>query len=158
MDFGHLFFSLSGRIGRKQFWIALLVLWAASVVLMPLLIALGRSSGWNLSPVSWILMIGVVAAGVKRFHDRGKRAILPILLLVLPAVAVTIYNNNLLWTVMAAPGMAPSSGVSFTLLYVDYGIMLAASCLYLWFIIEGGLLAGTRGANTYGPEPLPPQG
>jgi uncharacterized membrane protein YhaH (DUF805 family) len=126
-----IFTNLNGRIGRQQWWLGLIALTVAMMVIIFILTMLfgqdattevtgdGYSYSSNLSPVGAILMLiayipfiwfSICLSG-KRWHDRGKSA----------------------WWILI--GLIPIVG----------GI---------WALVENGFLKGTDGPNQYGPDPL----
>lgn len=132
---GWLLFRFDGRLPRKPFWLANLVLLAG-----PLLIGLLIGIGFDLIPAPWepgdaepagrfdtvvgsLLMLltlgpglwGLAAVHVKRWHDRDKEA-----------------YWMLAWLV-------PILG-------------------QVWALVESGFLPGTAGSNRFGDDPLVPPG
>lgn len=126
MDFGNLFFSLDGRINRAKFWLGIVILLVAQVVLM--LVAgmiFGASMMGEMDPsqepslaamlpmliVVLLLLWPSICIYAKRWHDRDKSG---------------------WWTLIA---LVPFVGA-------------------IWMLIECGLLAGTDGPNRFGSDPL----
>lgn len=119
-----LFLSMNGRIGRGKFWLGLLGLFVAYIVLA---IILGFSGLMSVDPATgmpmgagyWIGTLIMVAVTIwpsiciygKRFHDRDKSA----------------------WWMLI--GLVPFIGA-------------------IWLLVECGLLQGTDGPNRFGPDPL----
>ena len=119
-----LFLSMDGRIGRGKFWLGLLGLTVAYIVLTSILFISGLM---NLDPEtgmpmgtgywigSFILLIVTIWPTLciygKRFHDRDKSA----------------------WWMLI--GLVPMIGA-------------------IWLLVECGLLQGTDGPNQYGPDPV----
>lgn len=126
-----MFTSLEGRINRQKWWLGLIVLMVAMMIIMVVLTMLfgtamtpdptteGFSYSSQLSPMGAIIMVIVyipflwasICLSGKRWHDRGKSA----------------------WWILI--GLVPIIG----------GI---------WALVENGFLAGTDGPNQYGPDPL----
>lgn len=75
-----LFFSFHGRVGRGDWWYAVLLLLSVFVVLFVALDALGlRMATWVLYvPLYWALL----AVSIKRFHDRARSGWWLVLLLI----------------------------------------------------------------------------
>jgi uncharacterized membrane protein YhaH (DUF805 family) len=67
MDWQQLFLSFDGRISRQPFWIGVLVLFAANVLIA---VVLGRGVLGALASLA--LVYPSIALSVKRWHDRGK--------------------------------------------------------------------------------------
>lgn len=140
MDYRLLFFDFEGRIGRKWYWIGMLLVWVASIVgdviseliyqaqftsftrveegeLVTRLVVTSPNAN-TLTIISWGLSIVVFAASLftslamqaKRWHDRGKSG---------------------WWSLI---GLVPVVGT-------------------FWLLIECGFLRGTTGSNRYGSDP-----
>ena len=119
-----LFTSLQGRIGRQSFWIGIVGLIIANIVLGMIMSLLGFSvefdpvtgemsgSFWasTLIPTLILLWPSICVIG-KRFHDRNKSA---------------------LW----------------------YLITFVPIVGFFWILIECGFLKGTEGSNNFGPDPV----
>ncbi|MGI9462782.1 MAG: DUF805 domain-containing protein [Aestuariivirgaceae bacterium] len=125
MDFGHLFFSLDGRINRAKFWAGIVILLVAQWVLM---IVVG-------------MVMGESMMSADPAQPPSAAAVVPVLILVLlflwPSICVYAKrwhdrNKSGWWTLIA---LVPIVG----------GI---------WLLIECGLLHGTNGDNRFGPDPL----
>jgi uncharacterized membrane protein YhaH (DUF805 family) len=77
IDFGKLF-SFDGRVGRKTFWMTVVLLLVAELVIFIPLFALGQIDSLQvvvlLASIVTYLAVGVagLASTVKRLHDRGK--------------------------------------------------------------------------------------
>jgi uncharacterized membrane protein YhaH (DUF805 family) len=119
-----LFLSMDGRIGRGKFWLGVLGIIVAYLVLSSILFISGLMSvdpetGMPRGAGYWIASFIVAAATIwpslciygKRFHDRDKSA----------------------WWILI--GFVPIIGP-------------------IWLLIECGLLQGTDGPNRFGPDPL----
>ena len=149
MDWKTLFFKADGRISRQSFWIAVLILFGANVLL------------------SWIPLIGIVVsivgiyAGVcvysKRLHDMGKSGWLQLA----PMVATFVLMGVGIASMggMAAMGaFSGNDGVAAGAAMGGAGIVML--CLGLAFLIGVGFLLwvgltpGEPGSNKYGEPPL----
>ena len=119
-----LFLSMDGRIGRGKFWLGLLGLTVAYIVLTSILFISGLMSmdtetGMPMGAGYWIgsLILALVTIWPtlciygKRFHDRDKSA----------------------WWMLI--GLVPLIGA-------------------IWLLVECGLLQGSDGPNQYGPDPV----
>lgn len=148
MDWKTLFFKADGRISRQSFWIAVLILFGANVLL------------------GWIPLIGIVVsvvaiyAGVcvysKRLHDMGKSGWLQlapmVAVFVLMAVAMVSMGG------MAAMGafsgsddmMAGAAMGGFGMVALCGGL---AFLIGIGFLLWVGLTPGEPGANKYGEPP-----
>lgn len=128
------FFGLSGRISRSQWWLGVLAIVFASVVMLGIMF-------WSNGPlfaIPFILFVFVATytISVKRLHDRGKSGWWVLVFIFLPGV-VDRWSDRLtedtpLWWV----------------------IVLTGSVLTIWGLIELGFRRGTDGDNDYGPDPL----
>lgn len=78
MDFKYLYMSPQGRIGRKSFWIGVLILFAINIALA---VALGTESAIS-GIISLISIVPAVMVYIKRCHDRGKSGWWCLLLLI----------------------------------------------------------------------------
>jgi uncharacterized membrane protein YhaH (DUF805 family) len=135
MTWVHLLTSIDGRISRKPFWIALLLL---TIPELAAHVAFGER--WS-SIVSLLIAYPEFAVFAKRGHDRdvptwvagvffGGSAVLYVLVLLELAAPMT--DPNTLSFVIGVP-----LGVMGLILLVDFGFR-----------------RGTVGTNRYGPDPL----
>lgn len=156
----HLFFSLDGRIGRKTFWLAQLILLPFSALLLVGLTAVMTGnpfSGviweqpfaerWTWGPI-WLVEGAVAfwpnfAVAAKRLHDRRRPAW--IYLFVAP---VSLASDIVLFLGYGGTGDIPSRLWSTA--------STIALIVLTWLLIELGFLRGRRGSNRYGADPLPP--
>jgi uncharacterized membrane protein YhaH (DUF805 family) len=154
MPHGWMLFRFDGRLGRKRYWIATIVLTLAAIVA-----AVGTVVVFNvkdqaltsqellrvahpwLTAFGFILAYPAAAVFAKRLHDRNKPGWLAALLIV-PMLVETALDPV-------------GSGA-----HTDFvrAIYLAASATTLavavWFLVELGFLHGTAADNRYGPDPL----
>lgn len=168
MSWSHYLFSFDGRINRAKWWLFLLVVFAYIVASTIMLFVFGM-----ITPVLafiWgiVFLIGCVvliyasfAVGVKRLHDRGKSGLWLLAFYVLPYVIGVVAFWTMLWGVLAwalqmgseMPNPAQAqAGLSAMMgawwLYVIYTV------IWVWALIELGILKGTDGSNQYGADPL----
>lgn len=136
MDWKYLFTSREGRISRKPYWLAIIVLMVVSIILQLILLPI-------LGPlvtfvISLPIFFAAFALSVKRAHDRDRPDWYVIgfyvLLLVFQILALT------------SDPMAPSMLAG--LLAIPVGIWAIV------MLIDLGFLRGTEGSNRYGPDPL----
>lgn len=144
-DWKTLFLTAQGRIGQKDYWIGILILFAAGVVL-----------GW-VPLIGTIVSIASIYFGVcvssKRLHDMSKSGWLA-------AVPYGVTALAVLLSAMAFVGGMVSSGSGN-----DFGAMQGmggaaalwglAALVNLGFLIWLGVTAGQPGDNAYGPPPRP---
>lgn len=154
MDFRYLYTSFEGRINRKPFWIASLILFVVAlvisfVVLVPITAAnatMGMLAGLILSLA---LLYPGAALGVKRLHDRGKSGLL---MAVFIAPGVVSQLCGLLgisgsYQIIAGESIHMPNALGWILNLATFGVAI-------WALVTLGFLKGTSGANRYGPDPL----
>jgi uncharacterized membrane protein YhaH (DUF805 family) len=144
MDFGYILTSTQGRIPRSQWWAGLVVLVVIGVILSLII-------GWALGMMTTIGQVALLilqiifiypsyALSAKRFQDRNKPGSLALIGIIL-AILVTL---------------ARIAGLSDPLnpTAVDWILNIALLIVGIWYLIELGILRGTVGENSYGPDPL----
>jgi uncharacterized membrane protein YhaH (DUF805 family) len=154
MDFRYLYTSFEGRINRKPFWIASLIMMAAAIVVTMVIVMpttmMSPGLGIFLSLIIWLaLLYPVVALGVKRLHDRGKPGHLMAVFL---APSVIMQLGDLLGItgstqVVGGEIIHLPNMLGWLLIVVSLGVAI-------WALVELGFLKGTTGPNAYGPDPL----
>jgi uncharacterized membrane protein YhaH (DUF805 family) len=154
MDFRYLYTSFEGRINRKPYWIASLILVAAVIVLSLVIVTpitlMSPGLGFFISFLIWLaLLYPVVALGVKRLHDRGKSGQLMAVFLA-PSIIVQLGD------LLGITGSEQVVGGETVYLPNMLGWLLIAVSLgvAIWALVELGILKGTTGPNAYGPDPL----
>lgn len=139
VDIPRLYLSLSGRIGRGQFWIGTL-----GVIVLSLAVSaiLGRVFGvlWGNFLTALINAYPSYTVLAKRFHDLDQPGIygsIPVGLSVLSSLFGVLG--------LTGPPVAPNI----------FGVVLFAIAIFvgLWIVIVCGLVRGTRGSNAYGSDP-----
>lgn len=152
MDFATLLTSFEGRTPRKGFWIGLICIIVAALVLMFVLSAILPQSIASIIGML-ILLYPACALYAKRLHDRNK-AITPWLwifmgpgILYSIASALGIGFTEITMPGQTEPAMMPSGPIGYIL-------MLATVVVGLWALVEMGFLKGTQGTNDFGPDPL----
>jgi uncharacterized membrane protein YhaH (DUF805 family) len=143
MRLTELLFSLDGRINRAKFWLGTLILAVVSLTATFAIVALVGVSDAAVAfsaAVAFALAYPSYAVMAKRFQDRNKPGTLALLGLA-PA-----YGVNLLYTFGILDPVEPSS--------LAHALDALVAVIFLWFIVELGLLKGTDGPNAYGPDPL----
>ena len=137
-------FGFKGRIGRGRYWLLsalyLLALILGCVALAGFGIMMNAGPG-DVStlvavPIGIILILGIsvaiASAGVRRLHDRGKSGFWLIL-----------YYGAPLWL---------SNHAYFDL--VGYVSLAAALGVFIWTLIDLGVLPGDSAGNRFGPSPV----
>ena len=141
MDWKYLFTSFDGRINRAKFWAAIGVFFALGIVGLIIDSVLGTrvtvGGGLQVGIVGIIISLASIyfalAVYAKRWHDRDKSGWLSAVLIVVFVVAAIV--------TMVAPALATV-------------IAIVELLVAIWFIVELGILQGTKGPNKYGPDPL----
>ncbi|MBL4725665.1 MAG: DUF805 domain-containing protein [Rhizobiaceae bacterium] len=154
MDFKYLFTSFDGRIGRKQFWLGILMIVIASFVLI---VVLGFTIGLFL-PTAMVSLIGTViifypslALSMKRLHDRNKGA---------KPWAYIFFGPGILMHLMQITGIGFTTSVfaGEEIVLPSNGLVtifsIVGAAIGLWALVEFGILKGTDGDNQFGPDPL----
>jgi uncharacterized membrane protein YhaH (DUF805 family) len=122
-----LFWSASGRLARTPFLVGCAILIAVAAIYEAWVGAtLHWLTGWLVYPA--LLYSGACVLS-KRLHDRGRSGWWASLLLV--AVMMTWPEARGVRAVLALP-------------------------VWIWGVVELGVLAGEEGANRFGPSPLAP--
>lgn len=148
MDFAYLYTSFDGRINRKPYWVAAMLLGVAAIVatfLLALIVGISFHTNYGFRLVAFILQLAVLypsaALMVKRLHDRDKPGSYAAILLGLVAA-----NSLTDFAGLTGDPLAPN--------LLDYILGVGILVVAIWFLIELGSLRGTRGPNQYGPDPL----
>ena len=149
------FFSFSGRLNRKPFWLRTLALYAIVIGFAVLFFVLGSAGGSSdgvgalegllegaglvvaiLAGIAFIaFFISSLSLSVRRLHDRNKSGWWLLFFLFVP---------NIIQYVFALSGDP-------TIALVGAVISFAIS---IWYLVEVGFLRGTDGPNRYGDDPL----
>ncbi len=175
MTFGQ-WFSFSGRIGRKTFWLGyVLPMFVASIVANVLDTALGLApspmadaapaDATQVGPINTVVSIlafwPMLAGSIKRLHDRDRTGWWIGGFYLVSAVAGVVAFVTL---ATATGGMFLNRDRPVTegdvqgmlLVVIAAGLVIAA--YGIWLLVETGFLRGTAGPNRYGPDPLGPHG
>jgi uncharacterized membrane protein YhaH (DUF805 family) len=149
MDFQALYTTTDGRISRKTWWMGVIGLIVATIVLVLVLNLLGLGL-WGSFIASLIVAYPNYCLSVKRRHDRNGNGQDVIILLaaslilgLLPALGIGIQMTDL------GNGMVvPMPAMWLNIL----NLILAVFGIYM--LVQLGFLKGTDGANEYGADPL----
>jgi len=138
-------FGFKGRIGRGRYWLltglyflALIVGLVAFAVTGAVVDAhTGDTITLVMVPIGIIfilaMFVAIAGAGVRRLHDRGKTGFW-----------LALYYGAPLWL---------SKGAYFNLVgYVSLAIALG---VFLWAVVDLGVLRGDSESNSFGPSPIP---
>lgn len=140
MDFAYLYTSLEGRINRKPYWLATLLLVVISIPVQLLALYLGGMSATVI--VGLIFLYPGFALAVKRAKDRNR----PIWL-VAGIFAVVLISNF-----MQAAGVHQNAAGEPTSAFLIVSLVMLVYAIYM--LVELGFLRGTVGPNQHGPDPL----
>jgi len=152
MDWQALFLSGDGRIGRKDFWIGVLILFIAWTI-APIF--------HLLAPLIWVLLLYPwVCVFAKRLHDFGKSGWLIAIPFAVGAAAVCLgmlfgglAAIGALWGI-ASEGLEPNAwAVAFGSLGIMAGFLALAGVVKIVFVLWVGLSPGGPGENRFGPPP-----
>ena len=156
MDLVNLLFGFQGRIGRGQYWlvvgiwvgVALVIFVLLTVATVFLAVSLPQSFYYVLAAVVYIpMLVAMVAAGIKRLHDRNKSAWWLLAFYLLPMV--------LPWFGLIFSGDFGADFESLPMPVIAlYYIRVA---IVIWAAVELGCLRGTIGGNPFGPDPVAPK-
>lgn len=154
MDFHYLYTSFEGRINRRPFWIASLVLFVIAIVisfavLMPISAAnatMGALAGLILSLA---FLYPGAALGVKRLHDRGKSGLLMVVFIApgLISQLCGLLGITGSYQTIAGHSIHMPNTLGWILNLITLGVAI-------WALVTLGFLKGTSGANGHGPDPL----
>lgn len=144
-DWRTLFLQANGRIGQKDYWIGVAILFAAGLVL-----------GW-IPLIGTLISLASVYFGVcvssKRLHDMGKSGWLAAIPYGVTALALVLSAATVIGGIASAGygndfgAMAGMGGAM--------GVWGLAVLVNLGFLIWLGVTAGQAGDNAYGPPPQP---
>jgi len=139
MDWNYLYTSFDGRINRKPYWIAAILLMVAGLVLQAAAtLLMGPLAGMI---VGILFLYPSFALTVKRAHDRNR-----------PMWLVgTFFVLMVLITLLTPPDIEQMKASPSTPFLLAATIWLVMS---LFFLVDLGFLRGTAGPNRFGPDPL----
>lgn len=143
MDILSLFTSLQGRINRARYWIGVIALALVSMLGTAAVVSVFDVSDTSVKLtvlIAFLLLYPTYAVMAKRFQDRDKPGWTALFAL------VPMYGINFMQT-FGSIGREEAGIVSTLLDLVVVG-------LWLWLLIELGILKGTPGPNRFGPDPL----
>ncbi|MBN8528492.1 MAG: DUF805 domain-containing protein [Caulobacterales bacterium] len=145
-------FSFEGRIRRLDWWLISIGVGVLSGLVSPIAqIALGEATVPGTLGISPLTAISItmqiaftwplLAAAVKRSHDRGQSGTLPVI------------NLMLVWLPIVLAIVAPGLFKTPPLMWMLTGLFVINALISVWLLITLGFLDGTPGANQYGPSP-----
>lgn len=149
MNWTDLFFSSTGRVGRKGWWLGVLglVLWNFIVFYLLWTIfsdGMFRSFLGRLVTLPFNLLTIYVTynLAVKRFNDRGRSP--------LGAQAVAGF-----WGFRSLLELVGITGDPWQQNSLDTIFLVIGTAIGLWYFIELGCMRGTVGPNPHGEDPVP---
>ena len=146
MNLQHLFLNGDGRIGRQDFWIGMVILIVANIVLgfIAGLVGWAAAGIWGAAILAGLVGLAMTLPAyfllVKRSNDRDYPQTYVQALMALN-IAFQIKN-------MVVP--IEFGGPSLLSMLFSLAIAVAG----LWALVDLGFFQGTRGPNRYGPDPL----
>lgn len=150
MSWRYIFFSFNGRLNRKPYWMASLLLAVMVAVGLAIVVSIipppgEEGSGGLFLPfllaITAASLFCSMAISVKRLHDRNKSGLWMI-----------IYFGVIAAHIGAE--MAGLTGIEDNPTVTDIILAVAIIAATLWYLIEVGMLKGTEGPNRYGPDPV----
>jgi uncharacterized membrane protein YhaH (DUF805 family) len=146
MDFGKLFFSAYGRIGRQEFWIGWVILLMVGIFTC------------FIPVINFIVWCGLLYCGIcirsKRLHDMGRSGwlqVIPVVAKVVFAVIgfyLIVFGAIAGW--MAGPVAVPGIALGIATLVFS---AIAAWLVQVGFLLWIGVSQGDPLDNQYGPAP-----
>lgn len=146
MDLQKLFLAGDGRIARQDFWIGIVILIVANLVLGAVAGFVGWAVAglWGAAILAGLLGLALTVPfyflAVKRSNDRDYP---PTYVQALVALNIAFQLKNM---------FMPMTVESMGFLSMIFSLLIAVAGL--WMLIDLGFLQGTRGPNRYGPDPL----
>jgi uncharacterized membrane protein YhaH (DUF805 family) len=146
------FFSLRGRIGRKTFWIASIIVVVIELVMATVATAItqkfvNETAGYTADIVMFLFLFPQFVIAVKRAHDRNISTWIISAWLVLLATTDVLDFFGWLPTRINLNVFSPENLLLFAYIMI-------AGIVSLALLIELGFRRGTSGPNRYGPDPL----
>lgn len=147
-----LYTTTDGRLSRKEWWIGVVGLIVASIVLSIILgmIGLGGASGWGQLIAFVIMFYPSWCIGIKRRQDRDNNATDFKVLMGLSGLLTLLqaFGIGVTMTDMGNGIIVPAPDMWMSALYLLLGVF------GIYMLVQLGFLRGTPGANSYGPDPL----
>lgn len=128
------FFSFRGRVGRREYWLTVIVSWVVLFAAGTLAAVLGGFGLIVAVPLFGLVLWATLAILVRRLHDRGRSGWW-LLLMLGPVLTLSFLGA-------AASTADKDAGAFFQLLSFPFS---------LWILIDLGCLPGKPGVNRFGP-------
>ena len=147
-----LYTTTDGRISRKQWWIGVVGIIIASIVLAIILglVGLGGTSGWGQLIAFVILFYPNWCLGIKRRQDRDNNAMDFKVLMGVSGLLTLVqaFGIGVTMTDLGNGVIVPTPDMWLSILFMLLGVF------GIYMLVQLGFLKGTPGANTYGADPL----
>lgn len=154
MDFRYLYTSFDGRINRKPFWLACLLMVVAGLILSIVIVMPLSAVSTTLGAVASLILslaflYPAIALGVKRLHDQDKPGTLMAVFLA-PSLATQLGD------LLGMTGSERTIAGQAILLPNTLGWLLNIVTLVIgiWALVTLGFRKGTSGPNSFGADPL----
>ncbi|MEX0627294.1 MAG: DUF805 domain-containing protein [Cucumibacter sp.] len=177
-DYLKMFMGFDGRLNRQRFWLGVIGLIVASIVVSMILGSIFGVQMFNFAMVAlqpdadpaamalmatnmmktsgWVSLVALIilaypgmALWMKRAHDRDSNGQLVYVFYGLLALSYVLQGLGL------TVGTMDIGGVSYpSINTIGWILSVASGLLGLYLLITLGFLKGTSGPNTYGPDPL----
>ena len=147
------FTRFDGRIGRRQWWIGSVILFAALMVLGLVVTALfgdGLIGRFLMLLLSLGALWPAAALATRRLHDRGQAMLPKLAIFYGPAAVMSFLNAFKLG--FRPMGLPDGTTAMMPRLWVAI-LGLAALGAFVWAVVDLGFREGEAGENAYGPPP-----
>lgn len=144
--------SFDGRIRRGQYWLGVIVLIVAVVIVFGLISVLFGESFFG-RMLTLLITLGLIypwlALGTKRLADRGQPPMPKLAIFIAPGLLLTLIDTFRIGY-RPVPGFAGGELMpgmpSMVIGLISFGVGI-------WALIELGILKGDPEPNAYGPPP-----
>jgi uncharacterized membrane protein YhaH (DUF805 family) len=139
-------FDFRGRFSRTQFWLVILI-YAAYIGSVFGLIMIATGAEYYFLAAWAPGAIAVLAATVKRLHDRNRSA----------AWLFGYFLANFITLAVAATLMVAKESGNLSTPWFNvaiFSLVIVCGVIVWWGFIDVGFLRGTTGDNRFGPDPL----
>lgn len=147
MDWRTLFLTTDGRIGRRDFWIGIAIIFGIAVV-----------AGW-IPVLGQLIALALIYPSIclqaKRLHDMGKTAWLMLVPMGVGMVcsAVAAAMGGMAAIGLGAGGEAAAAGAAMAGVGA-FLVLILAVVVSFGFLLWVGLSSGDPGENRFGPPPV----
>jgi len=163
MNFQNIYFSARGRLNRKGYWISsigLIIMMIVLIAVLGIIIAPTSLSGSVLgfkliqlvSTLVGLFMFYHIV--IKRLHDRGRSEKLAFIFVGPSLVSLFLRLFDVTGKVMSTP-VADTGLQALVFLPNSFGeiVSLILIGVFIWSLIELGILSGEKDDNAHGPDP-----